>query len=553
MTNLERSRYIEGLQGGINPAEIDTDVDIFTVKDIGDAVLGAAKQYKDYKNAEAKALAEQLEREYYLESQAIELSNMGSAEKEDAHYMLDKQYVGKLGLKASDAISVRNFMGTGLKDMMTYQIEQKQIETIAAKEKERTEAEIKVANEVFPFAKDLSVEQQIKLGTKARGFKTLIDNSSASLAYPDTDIQDKAIRDIADNFDELTRYRVFQELLSKPVSPADVQQFYAETATQIQNILLANEVDIEPAVIQRLTNYYISEKLTPLMEQAKVATDLSDKAKDNYIKMLAFKGFREMSSKNQQTVAIATEFKTNEAVTEVIKDFYDLGDSTPTIKKVGDASSSMGSYYLVTKAGDMPTNIPLTAEGKQIASQNEYEKLGTKNVNSKQSLDGVSALNSDRQINEGLMSLPEERRLELRDKYIAKMAPVLARVGVESFGKEMVSTGQDLEAGKGWTTEKRTREAFYDDLYDNVDRLIKSQKQSALFPTESDKQALSDAVTDEMVKILNKEGKAEKGLLLDMMQGVSQFLWGVFDIEPRSKTVKRFGEEGAVTRFLKGE
>lgn len=546
---MERYRNVGGVQGGVEYAQMDTDVETFTINDIGNALESGLKQYKDYKDNEAKRQAEALEREYYLQSQAIELSDMGSAEKEDAHFQLDKKYMS-MGLKTSSAISTRNFMGTSPKDMLTYQTEQEVIKESSKDEAERTKRFAEIGAEVMPFLKNASFEERVNGGKKVIAAKEAINGYKTVLKIPDKDVQDGAVKEITSTLGEIIRYKVF-ELASSNAAPAAYHNLAAEVAPQVQTIL---GDDVEPYVVQNITNSVIKDVLDPVIEQAKKANEFSDVTRESWMRNLGDPYFRGLPLETQSVIAASNLYGLDPSFKEAVKDLIEKNgpSSLPNIQPVQEGKSMSGSagYIYVSKPGAFPTGVALSKEGKQIGVQNTVLNSENKDMSTSGSKKSATAFNKDRQMSEGFNSLPTERQKELRAMWIKANAPVLAEMAVATFGDEMDTTGTDLVAGPGWTTEQGTRERFYDKLNEESRKYVASFNESYMFTNDNHHQELQDAVTTEMVKILNERGKKPKSAPVELLQRITRTLFGY---ERRPRKVKRFGKENAISKFLAGE
>lgn len=543
---MERARVLGNVQGGVAYQDMDTDVDVYSIRDLGNAIETTANQFADLAKQhqeglvrEKEALEAQAEREYYLEAQAIQLSDLPSSEKEDALYMLDQKFVGRRGLGVSEAIASRNFLGASLKEMVSHQIEQKQLELAAQVEYDRTKETIRLANTVFPFTKNLNVEQQIRYGDKVRALKSSIENVGVTmLTVDDEDVKKQAQKTFTTNYTELLRASLLDTLSKnkgEELSNKDIADFYNFAAKGVQQILSSTGYEADKAVIAALSNEIAKEVADPLLEQIKYMNTLDDESTKRFINATSIAAFNELPYATQKDIALSYKFDLPDSLIKVIDTFMRDSTKKPPVTK--------GTVFpKVVVPGYVDTSVPLTLAGKQIAAQSAVKEASKKDMSSARSQQSVASFNTDRQMNEGIASLPEEERIELRDIWIEANAPVLASMLLsKDYARDTYVSGREdeteLHFAEGWFDKESNRKQFYAGLKPDVKKYLRSFKESALFTTDYDINLFKDAVVIEMGRIKKETGNVDNPWYREAAQAITRFM---FDVKSFYDTATNF-------------
>lgn len=457
MSGLERYRNLGGVQGAVEPRQMETDVDIFTIKDIGDAAINAFDTVGKAAEASAKAKKEANLNQLYTQLEEINNSDITSSEKDDLSSQLITNSINKGLVSYKDADSIRNMQKRSFADSLSYKREEKHKELAVADEEASLKKYADLAVQSDPSYETRPFEEKVNYGKWLKDGVISMGNSIVSyVEAEDESIKAESKAYAGKLMSRLIEDKIFQIVLgrdavngvslldaggdiSKLLTPQDLVQMSAEIEPYVHQMVSKTNRRVSPEEARHISRLLVEDGIKRAMVNVKSFGAMTEEMAD-----IAHKGMRiaavndlgeegrklyyltngKIDSGMLEALDIATGRKTGLVEPGKVGKGRGLYSSPVEYKIVKDADGSLVPE--VTKPGYMPLNN-LNETGKQVAVQNVAQQKTPENISTPEGMANAAKANQNEVLEEGYFSLPEDRRRRVALAEGSAQAPVVAK------------------------------------------------------------------------------------------------------------------------------
>lgn len=459
MTSLERARTLGGVQGGIEPRQMDTDVDVFTVKDVLDAGVDFLKGMGDAAEKKAKEEAQKNMNDLYVKLEAINNSDVPSAEKEDRSSQLITSYISQGLVSYKDADSIRNMQKRGFADSITYKREESH-EKLAIEDEEamlKRYADLAVRND--PDYESRPFEEKVKLGRWLNDSVTKMGSSLVTaVTVTDEGVREESTEQASEILSRLVENKIFERLtkdedFATMLTPQYLVQMSSELEPYVHQIISSTGSKVSPEEARFMARELSIRSVRRAMANVKQFGEMTKEMNDT-----AMQGLKTATYNNLPPEAKAvyhlTDGRIDGTVLQEMKIFTGREPVTPEeglpARGRGGYSGPMryqmkkdvdGSLYPeVTQPGYMPTSNLNTA-GKQALVDNVAQQKTVENISTPEGMRNNTKANQDPTLEEGYLSLPESQKRRIALYEASVQAPVLVK-SLMTYANEVYKKGK---------------------------------------------------------------------------------------------------------------
>lgn len=459
MTSLERARTLGGVQGGVEPRQMDTDVDVFTVKDVLDAGVDFLKGMGDAAEKKAKEEAQRNMNDLYVKLEAINNSDVPSAEKEDRSSQLVTSYISQGLVSYKDADSIRNMQKRGFADSITYKREESH-EKMAIEDEEATLKRYADLYERYdPDSESRPFEEKVKQGRWLHDSVTKMGSSLVTaVTVTDEGVREESTEQASEILSRLVENKIFENLskgedFSSMLTPQYLVQMSSELEPYVHQIISSTGRKVSPEEARFMARELSMRSVRRAMADVKQFGEMTKEMYDTSMQGLKTATYNSLPPE-AKAVYHLTDGRIDGTVLQEMKIFTGREPVTPEeglpgrgrggysrlmryqMKKDEDGSL----YPEVTQPGYMPTSNLNTA-GKQALVDNVAQQKTVENISTPEGMRNNTRANLDPTLEEGYLSLPEKQKRRIALYEGAVQAPVLAK-SLMTYAKEVYKKGK---------------------------------------------------------------------------------------------------------------